>query len=89
MSTVYRFETGQAIYDDGVATWLSEGSPLTVEGIAMVRTAHGTIVPADGWSHTKDEARMVASLHVESIARRLLEQARRMRAEAVKEMAHG
>jgi len=87
MSTVYRVETGQALYDDGVSTWVSEGTMAMVEGVPMVRMAHGTIVPADGWSATKEEARMVASLHVESIGRKLLEQAKRMRAEAVKEFA--
>lgn len=83
MDAVYRVETGQSIYDDGIVTWLVEGIPLTVDGVRMVRTAHGTIVPDDGWAPTAAEARLVASMRVEDIGRRLLTQAERMRAEGV------
>lgn len=67
---------------NGIDWDVAEGEEIDVHGIQMVRMPHGTIVAATKWRESKSEAIASAADRVEELARRMLDQAERMRAEA-------
>lgn len=83
--TVYKIDIHDRRDSDGLLTWVVKGQPVTVDGVRMVKLAHGTIVPADGFVDTLAEAKQEAARQIEMIGHRVLAQADRLRAEAAKE----
>ncbi len=85
MSTLYRVElmdTGISQLT-GIGMWTTEGEPVTVDGVSMVRMRHGTIIPADGFCASQAEALLAAANKIDSLRALLAGQAERMRAEAL------
>lgn len=82
MTKLYRAELNDyAIAIDGVACWVSEGSPITVEGLPMVRSG-SVLMPARGWTATRAEALRDAADRIDVMVGRLREQSARLRASA-------
>ena len=76
MSTVYRVEHGREIFDNtGVLVYEQQGELIDVAGEAMVRLAHGTIVPRDKWHDTKAEAFAAAAREFQRLENILANQA--------------
>lgn len=80
--TLYRLDVHYQQSDDGLATCLVKGDPVTVDGKQMVKLHHGTIVPATGFVDSIGEAKQEAARQIEVIGHRLLAQASKLRAEA-------
>jgi hypothetical protein len=86
MSDLYSVDIfNSSIGEDGVVVHLTKGRPITVEGEPHVRTTYGSVVPARAFFPTLAEAHLAAAGKIEEMARRLTDQAARMRAEATKE----
>lgn len=81
MSTLYRYEVGTNVHDDGVTAFLVKAEALTFEGLPMVRLPYGVISSAAGWHEDERMARLEAALEIENMASRLIGQAGRMRTE--------
>lgn len=79
MTSLYRYEVGTNVYEEGVTAFAIKGQPVTVGGSPMVALAHEVIVPAAGWFASEDEARLQAAANVEALGLRLLAQAKRLR----------
>lgn len=79
MTSLYRYEVGTNVYEDGVTAYPVKGQAVEVEGRRMVELANGVIVPAAGWFASVDEARLQAAEDVEALGLRLLAQAKRLR----------
>lgn len=86
MSDLYSVDAfNSSIGESGVFVHVTKGRPITVEGEPHVRTTYGSVVPAKGFFPTLAEAQLEAAGKIEEWARRLTDQAARMRAEATKE----
>ena len=86
MSDLYSADIfDSSIGEHGVFVHVTKGRPITVEGEPHVRTPYGSIVRAKGFFPTLAEAQLEAAGKIEEMARRLTDQAARMRAEATKE----
>ena len=81
---LYKIEVHERQKKDGLDTWLIEGTAIDIHGERMVKLAHGTIIPANGFFSTLAEARLEAARLIEGIGHRLLSQANTLRAEAAK-----
>jgi hypothetical protein len=80
---MYRYELLDShIGPSGLQSYLSSADAMAVDGVAMVRTPHGAILPAHGWKATKQEAALAAAERIEAIVGALQAQAERMRSEA-------
>lgn len=79
MTSLYRYEVGTNVYEEGVTAFAIKGQAVEVEGRRMVELAHGVIVPDAGWSETKAEASLRAALEIERMAGLLCGQSVRMR----------
>ena len=80
MTNLYKAEVTSQIGKAGVHVWWSVGTPVTVNGSPMVQLAHGTIVPAAGWSATVNEAANVAADQIDNLRLVLIEQSDQLRA---------
>lgn len=69
---------------EGLPYYVQHGEPQTVSGTPMVRLSHGVLVPAEGWHADRAAAVREAADRIESLGRRLLDQAERLRADADK-----
>lgn len=85
MTSLYRYEVGSQVHDDGLSTWPVKGEAVEVDGRRMVKLAHGVIVPAGGWHESKAAARTAAAEQMERMGVRLIGQAERMRMEPTNE----
>lgn len=85
MTQLFRIDIFDTLHRSGVTTYMTVGEPVTVNAMPMVRMAHGTIIPASGFSATRQEARLLAADKIEAIGRRILNQAERLRQEAESE----
>ena len=79
MTSLFRYEVGTNVYEDGVTAYPVKGQAVEVEGRRMVELANGVIVPDAGWFASEDEARLQAAADVEALGLRLLAQAKRLR----------
>lgn len=68
------------MHSTGIGWWTQFGDAREVDGVSMVQVSYGALFPSDGWHETEREAVLAAAAKVESIGRRLLEQADQMRA---------
>lgn len=80
MTNLYKAEVTERLDRNGVSIWWSVGTPVTVNGSPMVQLAHGTIVPAVGWSATVNEAANVAADQIDNLRLVLTEQSDQLRA---------
>ena len=69
MTNLFKCEVGSQIDSRGVSVWWSVGTPVTVNGSPMVQLAHGTIVPADDWSASVNEAAHKAADRIDELLR--------------------
>lgn len=81
MTSVYRYEIGTNVYEEGVTVFHVKGRAVEVDGRRMVELAHGVIVPDKGWREDDTAARMAAAEQIERMGVRLIGQAARMRME--------
>ena len=81
MTTLYRYEVGTNVYEEGVTAYPVKGQAVEVEGRRMVELAHGVIVPDAGWSATQAEASLLAALEIERMAGLLCGQSVQMRSQ--------
>ena len=79
MTSLFRYEVGTYVHEDGVTSYCLKGEPVTVNGSPMACLPNGVIIPAAGWYATEDEARLKAAAEVEDFGLRLLAQAKRLR----------
>lgn len=82
MSKVYHIEVTERLGCDGVVTWETAGEPVTVEGVRMVRLAHGTITHSKDFKASRAEALRVAADKIDELRLRLIVQSERLRAQA-------
>lgn len=79
---LHHIDVGSQVWNRGLGTIELFGSPITVDGVPMVKLAHGAIVLAKGWHASKADAQAEAADKIEQIGRQLLEQAASLRATA-------
>lgn len=79
MTRLHRVIVSDRVSEEGLGTFVSHGSPITVQGSPMVYLDHGVIVSASGYVDSESEARRQAASAIEEIGRRLLAQAESMR----------
>lgn len=85
MSDLYNVDVfNSSIRHDGVFLHVTKGRPITVEGEPHVRTQYGSVISARGFYPTLAEAQLQAAAQIDDMARRLSDQAARLRAEAEK-----
>lgn len=72
---LYEITVVPAVLHDRVATFMSIGDAVDVEGVRMVRLPSGSIVPADGWHETLQAAQAAVADRIETIGQRILWQA--------------
>ena len=72
---LYRVHVADKFTGGGVQNWLLTGDALDVEGVRMVRMAHGDIRGADGWHETLAAAQAAAAERIETIGRKAIQQA--------------
>lgn len=82
MSKVYRVEITDRLRRDGFVTWETTAEPVTVDGVRMVRLAHGVITHADGFTPSRAQALRQAADRIDEMRLRLIGQSERLRAEA-------
>lgn len=76
---LYRVQTSGTAGGSGSHHWFQVGTPVTVDGTPMVRMSYGSIVPAEGWSATVNEAAQIGAAEIEEMARKLLVEAELLR----------
>lgn len=79
---LHKIDVGSHIWNRGLGTVELFGTPITIDGVPMVKLAHGAIVLAKGWHASKAEAQAEAAQQVQEIANQLLVQAASLRASA-------
>lgn len=79
MTNLYKAEVTSQIGRDGVGVWWSVGTPVMVDGTPMCKLAHGTIVPAAGWSATVNEAANKAADEIDRLRSALESQSEQLR----------
>lgn len=79
---LYQIEVTDRIGRDGVSTWETVGERVVVEGVVMVRLAHGTITHAKDFKASRAEALRVAADKIDELRLRLIGQSERLRAES-------
>lgn len=79
MTNLFKCEVMSSIDSKGVSVWWSVGTPVTVNGSPMVQLAHGTIVPAVGWSASVNEAANAAADKIDNLRLVLIEQSEQLR----------
>ena len=79
---LHKVDVGLQVWNRGLGTIELFGTPITVEGVPMVKLAHGAIVAAKGWHANKADAQAEAADRIKEIGMQLLEQAASLRASA-------
>lgn len=79
---LHKIDVGTQVWNRGLGTIELFGTPITIEGVPMVKLAHGAIVLAKGWHASKADAQAEAANEIEKIGRQLMEQAASLRASA-------
>lgn len=79
---LHKIDVGSQVYNRGLGTIELFGTPIAIEGVPMVKLAHGAIVLAKGWHANKADAQAEAADRIKEIGMQLLEQAAALRSTA-------